>query len=112
MQRTSKGFDMLCMLRPAGLIRTQPGDGPSLQKNAAKLLEDAIYKTIRISSMETIDSEDAVETDDKKEPTSKLSQWEKCCSSSTTSPTAQSNHHQRAKKDVKDFIEQDFNPEH
>ena len=28
------------------------------------------------------------------------------------SPTAQSNHHQRAKKAVKDFIKQDFNHEH
>ena len=73
MQRTSKGFDMLCMLRPAGLILTQPGDGPSLQKNAAKLLEDAIYKTTR-TSMETVDSEDTVETDDDEEPTSNLSQ--------------------------------------
>ena len=28
------------------------------------------------------------------------------------SPAAQSNHHQRAKKAVKDFIEHDFNPDH
>ena len=99
---------MLCMLRPAGRLILTPGDGQSLRKNATKLLEDAIYKTIIRTSMETIDSEDAVETDDVKEPTSKLSQRKKFCSSGTTSPTAQSNHHQRAKKDVKDLIEHEI----
>ena len=55
----TKGFDILCMLRPTALIPT-PGDDPYLRINAIKLLEDAIYKTIR-SSMETVNSEDAVE---------------------------------------------------
>ena len=55
----TKGFDMLYMLMPAGVIPT-PGDGPSLQKNTSKLLEDAIYKTTR-TSMKTVDSDDAVE---------------------------------------------------
>ena len=73
----TKGFDMLYMLMPAGVTPT-PGDGPSLRKNVSKLLEDVIYMTTR-SSMKTVDSEDAVETNDDKEPTSKLSQYEKSC---------------------------------
>ena len=70
----TKGSDMLMlyMLRPAGLIPI-PHDDPSLWKNTTKLPADDIYKTFR-SSMETVDSEDAVEVDDDKEPTSNLPQ--------------------------------------